>query len=182
MRAAIITATAILLASTSLALACGKERWPVKVGTDQDAGQVVTTAQASTVAALRAITVPAIQPDRRAAPVETTVFAISGILTVIKRESDEDYHLVIADPDIGGTMIVESPNPHCAEGSQFFNDIASARQTIDDKFGPIGRKRQPNIPVTVVGVGFFDFIHHPPQEGVAPNGIELHPILHIQFN
>jgi hypothetical protein len=33
----------------------------------------------------------------------------------------------------------------------------------------------------VTGVGFIDFIHTPPQEGVAPNGIELHPILEIKF-
>jgi hypothetical protein len=33
--------------------------------------------------------------------------------------------------------------------------------------------------VTVTGVGFFDRIHG--QTGVAPNGIELHPVLDIQF-
>jgi hypothetical protein len=31
----------------------------------------------------------------------------------------------------------------------------------------------------VTGVGFFDRIHG--QTGVAPNGIELHPVLDIQF-
>jgi hypothetical protein len=35
------------------------------------------------------------------------------------------------------------------------------------------------VPVTVTGVGFFDRIHG--QTGVAPNGIELHPVLDIQF-
>jgi hypothetical protein len=28
---------------------------------------------------------------------------------------------------------------------------------------------------TILGVGFFDFLHG--QTGVAPNGIELHPVL-----
>jgi hypothetical protein len=32
----------------------------------------------------------------------------------------------------------------------------------------------------VTGVGFFDFLHG--QTGVAPNGIELHPVLDIVFN
>ncbi len=32
--------------------------------------------------------------------------------------------------------------------------------------------------VEVTGVGFFDFLHG--QTGVAPNGIELHPMLAIQ--
>ena len=35
------------------------------------------------------------------------------------------------------------------------------------------------MPVTVTGVGFFDFLHG--QTGVAPNGIELHAVLDIQF-
>jgi hypothetical protein len=33
--------------------------------------------------------------------------------------------------------------------------------------------------VRVTGVGFFDFLHG--QTGVAPNGIELHPVLKIEF-
>src|SRR5262249_31008189 len=37
-----------------------------------------------------------------------------------------------------------------------------------------------NIPVQVTGVGMFDFLHG--QAGVAPNGIELHPVLGIAFN
>ncbi len=37
-----------------------------------------------------------------------------------------------------------------------------------------------NIPVRVTGVGFFDFHHG--QRGVAPNAIELHPVLDIVFN
>jgi hypothetical protein len=32
---------------------------------------------------------------------------------------------------------------------------------------------------SIVGVGFFDVIHG--QRGVAPNGIELHPVLGICF-
>jgi hypothetical protein len=36
-----------------------------------------------------------------------------------------------------------------------------------------------SLPVVVTGVGFFDFIHG--QTGVAPNGIELHPIVDIKF-
>jgi hypothetical protein len=37
-----------------------------------------------------------------------------------------------------------------------------------------------NLPVRVIGVGFFDFQHG--QTGVAPNAIELHPLLDISFN
>ena len=108
---------------------------------------------------------------------------VQGILTVIKLEKDDDYHLVLSDPaDPSGetTMIVESPDPSCAEGSAVFDRIVAVRQHIDTFFrGPIQRKRAESIPVTVTGVLFFDPLHG--QEGVAPNGIELHPILDIRF-
>jgi hypothetical protein len=32
---------------------------------------------------------------------------------------------------------------------------------------------------TVTGVGFFDVKHSTPQTGVAPNNIELHPVLRL---
>jgi hypothetical protein len=35
------------------------------------------------------------------------------------------------------------------------------------------------VPVIITGVGFFDFYHG--QTGVATNGIELHPVIDIQF-
>jgi hypothetical protein len=34
-----------------------------------------------------------------------------------------------------------------------------------------------NGKATIRGVGFFDFLHG--QTGVAPNGIELHPVLRV---
>ena len=33
--------------------------------------------------------------------------------------------------------------------------------------------------VRITGVGFFDYIHG--QRGVAPHGIELHPVLDMEF-
>jgi hypothetical protein len=183
MRIVIAVATAVLLASTSLALACGTERWAVKTGTDADARAVVTVAQAAQISDLVAFPRPAnpnSRPNSRFAPTELNVFAVSAILTVIKREKDEDYHLVLSDPNNPDvTMIVESPDPHCAIGSAFASDIASVRQAIDDQFGPIRGKQHPGLPVVVTGVAFFDLLHG--QEGVAPNAIELHPLLSIQF-
>jgi hypothetical protein len=41
------------------------------------------------------------------------------------------------------------------------------------------KRRAADEPVTLFGVGFFDVIHG--QRGVAPNGIELHPVLGICF-
>jgi hypothetical protein len=49
---------------------------------------------------------------------------------------------------------------------------------LDQRFGEITRL-EPNVPVSVTGVAFFDTLHG--QEGVAKNGIELHPLLAIAF-
>ena len=181
MRRAILGAIALFVSASS-AVACGTERWPVKTGTDRDAASVKNFPTPITISQLRSIIAPA-HPERRRsarfAPTELTTFQTKGILMVIKREADDDYHLVIADPSNPGvTMIVEAPDPRCASRSLFLDNISFVRQTLDQKFGEIGRL-EPNVPITVTGVGFFDALHG--QEGVAPNGIELHPILVIAF-
>jgi hypothetical protein len=173
----------VFFTSVSIALACGTERWAVKIGTDRDADKVNMTAEDTTIAELSDLRPPP-SPNTRSTtrfmPAEFKTFRIKGILTLIKKETDEDYHIVVqAEGDKEGTMIVESPDPKCAKGSQFLDQIKQVRKTIDDQFGPIKRRQRPNIPVTVMGVGFYDPIHG--QEGVAPNGIELHPILEISF-
>jgi hypothetical protein len=177
-----------LLASGCAALASGTERWPVKVGTDRDATKVANLPQATTITQLISIAPPAHPESRRNArfaPTELTTFQIGGILTVIKKEADQDYHLVIADPSNPRvTMIVESPDPTCASGSRFLDNITFVRTTLDRTLaleptveGTL--RSQPNVQVAVTGVAFFDSLHG--QEGVAPNGIELHPILMIDF-
>ena len=78
-------------------------------------------------------------------------------------------------------MIVESPDPQCAPNSRFAQEIAQVRQTIEAHFnGPIHGRHVVRVPVTVTGVPFFDPLHG--QEGVARNGIELHPILGITWS
>jgi hypothetical protein len=177
-----------LLASAGVALACGTERWPVKVGADRDAGRVENLPQATTIAQLISIAAPAHPEARRNArfaPTELTTFQIEGVLRVIKKETDQDYHLVIANPtNPRRTMIVESPDPNCASGSQFLDNITFVRTMLDrtlqlDRSFVEARRSEPNMPVTVTGVAFFDVLHG--QEGVAPNGIELHPVLMIDF-
>jgi hypothetical protein len=159
---------------------CGVERWPVKTGTDRDVGNVSIQAEASSVEALRALVAPTKWDGRntRYAPTELKTFQITGRLTVIRREADGDYLIVISN-DQGNTMIIESVDPQCADGSRFIDQIAIVRRTIDAKFGPITARAMPNVRATVTGVAFFDRVYG--QEGVAPNGIELHPILNISF-
>jgi hypothetical protein len=161
---------------------CGVERWSVKTGTDADVSLVnLGTSTATTIASMRSLTAPGTLPsNNRVLPTEATVFTINATLTQYKLESDSDYHLILSDAS-GNTMIVEIPSPNCVgTGSPFGPGISNARSEFDAKFTATGSFQTANIPVAVRGVGFFDFLHG--QTGVAPNGVELHPILDIVFN
>ena len=160
---------------------CGVERWAVKTGTDADAGLVNFTPVVQTIAYLRSLTAPSTLPaSNRVQPTETTTFQIDATLTQYKLETDSDYHLVIQDAS-GNTMIAEIPDPACVgAGSPFATQIQSARQKFDAQYTATTSFQTANVPVRLVGVGFFDFLHG--QTGVAPNGIELHAVLDIIFN
>jgi hypothetical protein len=178
------------------------QRWSVKTGADADAGNLVgQTPVTTTVAAMRALAVPAVlPPDGRSQGTEETVWELSATLTGYKHESDGDYHLVIAD-DRGNTMIAEIPDPAAlAPGSFFAAQITAARQAFDEQFGLHEAHPPAAAPaaaefslaamapaltrvtesVTLQGLGFFDFAHG--QDGVAPNAIELHPVISIEFH
>jgi uncharacterized membrane protein len=161
---------------------CGVERWSVKTGTDADVGMVNLNSSTSTaITSMRAFTAPnPIPANNRISGPETTVWVINATLTLFKLESDSDYHLVIQDSS-GNTMITEIPAPSCVgSGSPFLPGITNARSEFDAKFTATTSFQTANIPVQVTGVGMFDFLHG--QTGVAPNGIELHPVLNIVFN
>ena len=172
---------------------CGVERWSVKVGTDPDSSQVdLNNPVRAQIADLGTLTPPVDPPgppdNARFDQNEKTVFVVNATMTFYKLETDVDYHVVLQD-DAGHTMVVEIPSPACilAPGtgvrtmgtSPFADGIAKARQNFDAHFNAQTFFQVANVPVQVKGVGFFDFIHG--QTGVAPNGIELHPLLEINF-
>jgi hypothetical protein len=162
------------------------ERWSVKTGTDGDSSRVdLSNPRAASISELIALQAPNPLPkDSRFTPTETTVFTLNATLTDFKLESgatgDSDYHLVLMDEQ-GNTMVGEIPSPSCVgAGSAFAAQITNARGEFDAQFTATSSFQTANIPVRVTGVGFFDFFHN--QHGAAPNVIELHPILDIQFN
>ena len=161
---------------------CGVERWSVKTGTDADAGLVnLSSPQSNDIVTMRSWTAPnPIPPNNRVSPYETTTWVLDATLVEYKLENDSDYHLVIKDAS-GNTMIAEIPDPACVgAGSPFAADIQNARAQFDAKYTASTSFQTANIPVQLTGVGMFDFLHG--QTGVAPNGIELHPVLGIVFN
>jgi hypothetical protein len=178
----LLLAFSLLIASSTLLAQCGVERWSVKTGTDPDAGLVdLSSSKNTTIASMRAMPAPSpIPSNNRVTPTETTVWVTNATLTKFKLENDSDYHLVISDA-AGNTMIVEIPSPSCVGASSpFLSAIQNARSKFDSQLTATTSFQTVNIPVQVVGVGMFDFLHG--QTGVAPNGIELHPVLDVIFN
>jgi hypothetical protein len=171
----------LALSAGSLYAQCGVERWTIKTGTDSGASSVSLGSWISTtIYNMQQSAHPASLPaTTRIAPRETTQYSISGTLIKYAKESDSDYHLVIKD-SAGRTMIVEIPAPNCVGGgSPFGPGISNARKQFDAKFTATSSFKTTSTAVTLRGVGFWDFLHG--QTGVAPNGIEIHPVLNITF-
>lgn len=95
----------------------------------------------------------------RISPIGTRIYAVSATLIRFNEEQDSDFHLVLSDGS--HTMIAEIPSPSCVE------------------YQVTNRMHYVRTEVTVIGVGFVDFLQE--QNSVAPNGIELHPVLSVQF-
>ncbi|HEY2497303.1 MAG TPA: hypothetical protein VGK24_09560 [Candidatus Angelobacter sp.] len=175
----IIGATHGLLADST----CGTERWLPKTLQDPDARLIHMVPVETTVHALRQPKQPAnlrkIDPSIRLDS-EKQVYTVHALLIGFKRESDSDYHLVLADPtDRKQTMIAEIPAPDCSNQKYAaqFKAAAKAIEAIHHGTPKFYALPKP-VAVTVTGVFFFDFIHG--QTGVAPNGAEIHPVLEIK--
>src|SRR5262245_26428249 len=181
-RRLLLLAVILLVVPSALFAQCGVERWSIKTNTDPDSGLVnLNSSSTTTVAAMRAFTAPnPIPSNNRVGPAETTQWVINATLTVYQLEGDSDYHLVLSDAS-GNTMIAEIPSPTCVgAGSPFLSGVQNARSEFDARFTATTSFQTANIPVQIRGVGMFDFLHG--QTGVAPNGIELHPVIDIVFN
>ena len=78
-------------------------------------------------------------------------------------------------------MLMQAPAKNCSKGSRFIKNITTVRRMLDARYPLQGKKRQElNDAVTITGIGFLDRLHD--QEGAAPDGIELHPVLSIAFD
>ena len=140
--------------------ACGVERWSVK--TLKDRPRLLPVKQ-TTIAYLVTRKAPAHLPVTRL-PFERHVFRVTVAVTLVRSEDDGDFHLVLSDGH--RTMIAESPSSACNGGA-----TATRRAQMKQARAAL----RVCAKATVTGVAFFDFKHG--QTGVAPNAIELHPIL-----
>lgn len=159
---------------------CPVERGPVKEGSDADRYRVGSTLAAS-ITQLRARQKPSTYPrNNRVTTTELHVWSVTAYLTQYKQESDGDIHLVIRD-SAGHSMIAELPYGGCVPStSRWRSQIASARATFAHTYAATTSWHYVRRIVDLHGVGFMDPPHG--QTGVAPNGIELHPVIYVHFH
>jgi len=165
--------------------ACGKERWAVKTLSDADRDAVDFHPVDATIEQLIALPRPEHRPDHhRVGPAELTTYTVIACLGIYDTipENDGDIHLVLGHIDQRISLITEIPNPRCSGvcSSGVTEVFAAARDSIRTilESGQVSPECNNDVPLlAVTGVGFFDHLHN--QNGVAPNGIELHPILLI---
>ena len=142
---------------------CGTERWPVKIGTDDDAGLVdMSMHNVTRIAAMRSWPAPDVLPQtRRVPPNELKVWVVDATLTAYKVQDDpntgdSDYHLILAD-DSANTIIAEIPSPSCVDvRSPFFEAIKDARdvgpvQTLQCGLVPLDRQPTRSLACRPVG-------------------------------
>jgi hypothetical protein len=111
-------------------------------------------------------------------PGEYQVFAVAATLTTFFSEEDEDRHLILCEN--GACLVGEIPNPDCVPSdSRFFGAICDTWQAFNEHFKGKKSKGTVNDRVTVYGIGFFDAPHD--VSAAAPNFIELHPLIGIEF-
>jgi len=160
---------------------CGIERQAVKTLADKDAASIMKgPIQATTIHDLIAHAAPSKQELMDASatrfPAEKMKVEVTAMVTGYKKESDLDFHIVLADPSTGETMIAEIPSGSCVP-IEYASEFTALQKQFASDFGkPIARFKQVTPEkVKITGIVFFDFLHG--QTGVAPNGVELHPVL-----
>jgi hypothetical protein len=160
---------------------CGDQRWPVKTLSDPREKLVNYKPHDSSIGRLRKKPHPHVGPNtKRIEGVETTNYRVAARLVEMKLADDRDIQLVIAVPSAPAKMmIVEFPDTTCngASSSPKKGKMASARSAIIAACGQPSSSHFTNLGgrANITGVGFFDIPHG--QIGVAPNAIELHPVL-----
>lgn len=164
------------LAATS----CPYERGPVKEGSDSTRFKVSTTVVATSISYLRGRTKPTTYPrTRRVGGPEYHTYRVHAFLTQYKIQPDGDIHFVIKDSS-GRSMIAEIPLGSCVPTtSRWKSAIASTRSRFTHTLHTTTSWHYLHKAIVVKGIGFFDQVHG--QNGVAPNGIELHPVIAVSF-
>ena len=158
---------------------CGAvERWDVKVLTDDKVENIHFHAKNTTIDSLtKQIETPGTgMKTERIAGIEDQVYRLRNVKILRARgEEDDDIHLVLEDAH-HNTMIAEIPYCECkeAKNSGYYEKYRKTRIMF------LKHKNDfRNMLWDMTGVAFVDVHHGTPQDGVANNNIELHPLLSL---
>ncbi len=162
-------------------LACGVQRWAIKVFTDPDTvlinfNNIVPT----TIAEQKSIPAPpniGTNPPRLST--ETTVDQLECYIIFFKLETDQDIHLGIMSTNFQDTMVAEICDPSCPGiiSTSRYQMLRTLRDWFVNTYHPTTSFQNLFLRVRLTGVGFFDTVHG--QRGMAPNGREIHSVLSI---
>jgi len=164
-------------------------RWKVRTGSDPDASLVKETPVRTTVEELAAKPRPADMKspteahphyqDRRAEGVERTIYEVEAVIVACKVQMSGSYHFHLKGTT-GQTMIANCVDPGFVDtGSRWAKEIAVVRKEVETRLKPGPTYIRGSHPVRIRGIGFFNQVHG--QSGMAPNGIELTPVLGIEW-
>lgn len=162
---------------------CGIERWNVKTMSDAAAkGIHRQKPRTATVEQLASMPAPPWSARAPRSAAEMLIYSVDGCIAAYALEADSDLHVVLQG-QTGATMIVEFPDAaNCAPWSHAPGLMENARkaflQLAPERPSSTFRYLHEPMPVTVVGPLFMDKVHG--QEGVAPNGAEIHPVLRLR--
>jgi hypothetical protein len=157
----------------------GEERWDVKTLQDAGANSVTKTPVKTSVESLTKKKRPAqVGKHTPRFAAEKKTYTVLATVKEYFTETDGDIHIVlqdVTDPNI--TMIAEMPDYTCDKvtGSSYVGKFKQAK----DNFKSYKKSELVGHKFFFTGVAFFDLTHGTPQRGVAPNGIELHPVLNF---
>ena len=124
--------------------------------------------------------------NRRVREEERRVYEVIGRITRVKRESDHDVHIALADlQNPADRLIVEIKDPafRGTGRSPHKAALVAAQRSFDALVATSGVTRLADLKgttVRVTGVGFFDLGHF--QIGRSRSCIELHPVLDIEVS
>ena len=174
--------TLFLITQTIIGQNCGVERWSIKTLSDKDTLKInFKTIIPTTVH--EQVSMESRKEKKSRLNSETNVYSIDCFIVGFKKESnDKDIHIIIEDIETDETMVAEIPSYECFE-IQKTSRYELFKQLQEWFITNIGQPKsnfiflEKHIPVTITGVGFFDFYHG--QIGMAGNGREIHPVFSI---
>jgi hypothetical protein len=167
-------------------------RWPVRTGSDLDASLVNAEPIPATIEELAAQSRPrALSPatgsfpayqNRRTEGAERTVYVVEATIVGCQWMHSQMIHLNL-EGDSGQTIIANCPHPDppfVKPSSRWVEQISQARLAIQERLKPVPDKRMCiNERARITGIGFFNQVRR--QWGMAPNGLELSPVLSVEW-